>query len=248
MSSNNWEAIKIAYEAGGRSLRDIGSEFGVSEGAIRKKAKAGEWVKPDGTQKPKSTQVRKESSQKSDKVRTTSKLRTDGKSGKAKTNPPEVAKRKGGNPAPVRMFTVGNTAAVKHSAYARRMMLPDDVIEEAQKLTLADDLFRLRAASLMASETIGRLRVELEEEGLSKEERDAIEANIRAAESGLARNTSRIESIEHTMASIAKMHIDANYRVQATEKVVAEVEAIRAGDNTINSTIIHNALPIPGRT
>lgn len=248
MSNNNWEAIKLAYEAGGRSLRDIGAEFGVSEGAIRKKAKAADWVKPEGTQKPKSTQGTQKGTQGKSKVRTTSKLRTDGKNKKQESAIPEKAKRKGGNPAPVRMFTVGNTAAVKHSAYARRMMLPDDVIEEAQKLTLADDLFRLRAASLMASETIGRLRVDLEEEGLSKEERQAIEANIRAAEVGLARNTSRIESIEHTMASIVKMGIDANYRVQATEKVVAEIEAIRAGDNTINSTIVHNALPIPGRS
>lgn len=244
MSNNNWDAIKVAYEAGGRSLRDIGAEFGVSEGAIRKKAKAADWVKPEGTQKPKSTQVRKEGTQKKDKVRTTPKLRTEGKSKKQEAAIPGTAKRKGGNPAPVRMFTVGNTAAVKHSAYARRMMLPDDVIEEAQKLTLADDLFRLRAASLMASETIGRLRVELEEQSLSKEERQAIEANIRAAEAGLARNTSRIESIEHTMASIAKMGIDANYRIQATEKVITEIENLKSGGDVV-ATIVHNSLPIP---
>lgn len=244
MSNNNWDAIKLAYEAGGRSLRDIGAEFGVSEGAIRKKAKASDWVKPEGTQKPKSTQGTQKSTQAKEKVRTTSKLRTEGKKQKQETAIPETAKRKGGNPAPVRMFTVGNTAAVKHSAYARRMMLPDDVIEEAQKLTLADDLFRLRAASLMASETIGRLRVELEEQGLSKEERQAIEANIRAAESGLARNTSRIESIEHTMASIAKMGIDANYRIQATEKVITEIENLKSGGDVV-ATIVHNSLPIP---
>lgn len=244
MSNNNWESIKQAYEAGGRSLRDIGAEFGVSEGAIRKKAKAGYWVKPEGTQNTKSTQVRKESTHKKSEVRTNAKVRTDGKSKKEDPAPAEIPKRKGGNPAPVRMFTVGNTAAVKHSAYARRMMLPDDVIEEAQKLTLADDLFRLRAANLMASETIGRLRVELEEDGISKEERQAIESNLRAAETGLARNTSRIESIEHTMASIAKMGIDANYRVHATEKVIAEVENLKSGGDVV-ATIVHNSLPIP---
>lgn len=39
----DWEAVEREYRAGIRSLRDIGQEFGVSEGAIRKKAKAETW-------------------------------------------------------------------------------------------------------------------------------------------------------------------------------------------------------------
>lgn len=39
----DWEAVEREYRAGIRSLRDIGSEFGCTEGAIRKKAKAEEW-------------------------------------------------------------------------------------------------------------------------------------------------------------------------------------------------------------
>ena len=39
----DWEGVSIHYRAGIRSLRDIGEEFGVSEGAIRKRAKKEEW-------------------------------------------------------------------------------------------------------------------------------------------------------------------------------------------------------------
>lgn len=42
-SQADWEAISRHYRAGCRSLRDIGDEFGVSEGAIRKRAKKEEW-------------------------------------------------------------------------------------------------------------------------------------------------------------------------------------------------------------
>lgn len=39
----DWEAISRHYRAGARSLRDIADEFGVSEGAIRKRAKKEGW-------------------------------------------------------------------------------------------------------------------------------------------------------------------------------------------------------------
>lgn len=39
----DWEGISREYRAGIRSLRDIGNEYGVTEGAIRKRAKAEEW-------------------------------------------------------------------------------------------------------------------------------------------------------------------------------------------------------------
>ena len=39
----DWEAVEREYRVGLRSLRDIGAEFGVSEGAIRKKAKVESW-------------------------------------------------------------------------------------------------------------------------------------------------------------------------------------------------------------
>jgi hypothetical protein len=39
MATPDWEAIESAYRAGVLSLRDIGDKYGVTEGAIRKRAK-----------------------------------------------------------------------------------------------------------------------------------------------------------------------------------------------------------------
>lgn len=41
----DWERIELDYRAGVKSNREIGAEHGVTEGAIRKRAKAQEWVK-----------------------------------------------------------------------------------------------------------------------------------------------------------------------------------------------------------
>ena len=43
MASPDWEAIESAYRAGLMSLREIASQHGISEGAIRKRAKRDEW-------------------------------------------------------------------------------------------------------------------------------------------------------------------------------------------------------------
>jgi len=43
--SVDWEAIQMRYRAGSESLRSIGEFFGVTEGAIRLKAKKGEWTR-----------------------------------------------------------------------------------------------------------------------------------------------------------------------------------------------------------
>jgi hypothetical protein len=67
----DWEAIEREYRAGMLSLREIGRRHGVTEGAIRKKAKAESWkralaakvreevreklVRNDGTQQPRAT-------------------------------------------------------------------------------------------------------------------------------------------------------------------------------------------------
>lgn len=39
----DWESIETSYRAGVLSLRELGKQYSVSEGAIRKKAKAGGW-------------------------------------------------------------------------------------------------------------------------------------------------------------------------------------------------------------
>lgn len=48
----DWIAIEGEYRAGKRSLRDIAAEHGISEGLIRKKAKAGGWLRdPEGAKR-----------------------------------------------------------------------------------------------------------------------------------------------------------------------------------------------------
>lgn len=43
MAKPDWEAIETAYRAGVMSLREIASQHGISEGAIRKRVKRDEW-------------------------------------------------------------------------------------------------------------------------------------------------------------------------------------------------------------
>lgn len=43
MAAPDWEAIESAYRAGLMSLREIASQHGISEGAIRKRAKRDDW-------------------------------------------------------------------------------------------------------------------------------------------------------------------------------------------------------------
>ncbi|MGN9452004.1 terminase small subunit [Klebsiella grimontii] len=62
MATPDWEAIESAYRAGVLSLRDIGEQYGVTEEAIRKRAKKFGWVRKAGTQ------VRKSGTQKAASV------------------------------------------------------------------------------------------------------------------------------------------------------------------------------------
>lgn len=41
----DWERVEADYCAGIKTLREIAAEHGVTEGAVRKRAKAGEWVR-----------------------------------------------------------------------------------------------------------------------------------------------------------------------------------------------------------
>ncbi|EEJ2325126.1 hypothetical protein A4I49_004540, partial [Salmonella enterica subsp. enterica serovar Choleraesuis] len=126
MAKPDWEAIETAYRAGIMSLRDIGALYGVTEGAIRKKAKKLEWVRKN------STQVRKNGTQKNT-VRTTRRPASSGAVHKhsqpetkppADTKPETVRKKVVTNHPP---FQPGNQYALKHGGYARRLLLKDEV-------------------------------------------------------------------------------------------------------------------------
>lgn len=80
------------------------------------------------------------------------------KNGKVKKNQPDTGTRskspetkpiRGSRTAPpTNAFQPGNQNALKHGGYGRRMLLSDAITEDAQMLTLDDELFWLRAASL----------------------------------------------------------------------------------------------------
>ncbi|TXW26866.1 hypothetical protein D4M53_22010 [Klebsiella pneumoniae] len=228
MATPDWEAIESAYRAGVLSLRDIGDKYGVTEGAIRKRAKKFDWVRNSGTQ------VRKNGTQsgtQKGKVRTTEKPVNSGgtqKSAQPKAEPlPETKPIRGmRTDPPTNPFQPGNQQALKHGGYARRLLLKDEVIEDAKALTLEDELFRLRANNLVAAENIGRWLTKLEDaEG--DQERKVLMENISAAEKAMMRNTVRIESIVGTLATVGKIFADTDYRKAATDKVSLEADRLR---------------------
>ncbi|EBU8713755.1 hypothetical protein DL090_13280 [Salmonella enterica subsp. enterica serovar Waycross] len=225
MAKPDWEAIETAYRAGIMSLRDIGALYGVTEGAIRKKAKKLEWVRKN------STQVRKNGTQKNT-VRTTRRPASSGAVQKhsrpesgppADTKPEAVRKKVVTNHPP---FQPGNQYALKHGGYARRLLLKDEVVEDARALTLEDELFRLRANNLMAAENIGRWFTLLED-AEEEQQRKILMDNISAAEKAMMRNTVRIESIVGTLTTVSKIHADTDYRLAATDKVSLEADRLR---------------------
>ncbi|HBW8703485.1 TPA: hypothetical protein MFN02_002365 [Klebsiella pneumoniae] len=228
MAKPDWEAIESAYRAGVLSLRDIGDKYGVTEGAIRKRAKKFDWVRNSGTQ------VRKNGTQsgtQKGKVRTTEKPVNSGgtqKSAQPKAEPlPETKPIRGmRTDPPTNPFQTGNQQALKHGGYARRLLLKDEVIEDAKALTLEDELFRLRANNLVAAENIGRWLTKLDDaEG--DQERKVLMENISAAEKAMMRNTVRIESIVGTLATVGKIFADTDYRKAATDKVSLEADRLR---------------------
>ncbi|MBV0645636.1 hypothetical protein KTO53_15570 [Klebsiella quasipneumoniae] len=176
------------------------------------------------------------------------------KSGKVKKNQPDTGARskspetkpiRGSRTAPpTNAFQPGNQNALKHGGYGRRMLLSDAITEDAQMLTLDDELFWLRAASLTAAENIGRWQTELEI--ADSEQAKDLHDLISQAQKAMHRNTARIESLEYTKAAIIKQRVDAAYREAATEKVELEIDVLKDGDKD-NAIVVHNSLPIPGR-
>ncbi|HBM7720803.1 hypothetical protein [Escherichia coli] len=163
----------------------------------------------------------------------------------AHSKSPETKPIRGSRTAPpTNAFQPGNQNALKHGGYGRRMLLSDAITEDAQMLTLDDELFWLRAASLTAAENIGRWQTELET--ANSEQAKDLHDLISQAQKAMHRNTARIESLEYTKAAIIKQRVDAAYREAATEKVELEIDVLKDGDKD-NAIVVHNSLPIPGR-
>ena len=98
------------------------------------------------------------------------------------------------------------------------MLLSDAITEDAQALTLDDELFWLRAANLTAAENIGRWQTELEI--ADGDTANNLHELISSAQKAMHRNTARIESLEFTKASI-------EHRLASTDKVSLEADRLR---------------------
>ncbi|MGL9721558.1 hypothetical protein [Symbiopectobacterium sp.] len=238
MAKPDWEAIESAYRAGVLSLREIAAQYGngITEGAIRKKAAKLDWVR----NKKSGTQVRKSGTQKNSVRTNQSSVKSgdgekyaEGKGDSPQETKPETVRRKVVTNHP--LFQPGNQLALKHGGYARRLLLSDEVIEDAKALRLEDELFRLRASNLVAAENIGRWMVTLEDTEDPQQKKTLLE-NISAAEKAMMRNTVRIESITGTLATVGKIFADTDYRIAATDKVSLEADRLRrdAGINDGN--------------
>lgn len=236
MNQSDEESLKRDYCAGVMTLREIGQKYGITEGAVRKKARTKKWVRK---------QVRKTGTQNEECVpkkrtsknagKTSSDAALDGAEDGTQTGTqipgflPETKPIRGSRyDPPTNAFTAHNTASLKHGAYARRMLWPDDIIADVPNTELRDELFLLRAANLYAAENIGRWTVQLED--ATPEEQKKLRELIAAAEKGMRLNIASIESIEYSIRN--------NLRVEAaTAKLRAEVQKLTAENQGVTTPL-----------
>ncbi|EMV0393387.1 hypothetical protein AABH71_005530 [Salmonella enterica] len=222
------------------TLEEIGRKYGITEGAVRKKARAKKWVRKkvrkSGTKTAKNVpqnRTKKRTSKNAGK--TSSNAGSEGTDDGTKTGTkipdflPETKPIRGSRyDPPTNAFTAHNTAPLKHGAYARRMLWPDDIIADVPNTELRDELFLLRAANLYAAENIGRWTVQLED--ATPEEQKNLRELIAAAEKGMRLNIASIESIEYSIRN--------NLRVEAaTAKLRAEVQKLTAENQGVTTPL-----------
>jgi len=147
-------------------------------------------------------------------------------------------------------YQVSMPEVIGGSIYSRRMLIPDDLVEDAKSMTLYDELHRLRVANLMAADSIGKYRSKTDD--ASAEEIAALEEAIATVTKTMNMNAVRMESLEKTISYLngdrmipRKIQADIEYRIASTEKVIEEVEAIRNGENGTDPLVVHNMLPMP---
>ncbi|EJA5988861.1 hypothetical protein OD507_005348 [Salmonella enterica] len=236
MNQSDEESLKRDYCAGVMTLRQIGRKYGITEGAVRKKARIRKWVRKQvrksGTQNEECV-PKKRTSKNSDK--TSNDAGFDGTEEGTQTGTqipdflPTAKPRRGSRyDPPTNAFAPHNSLSLKHGAYARRMLWTDDTTADALNIALEDELFRLRAANLTAASTIGRCTAQMED--ASPEKRKELMMLIAAAEKGMMRNTVRMESIEYSIRN--------NLRVEAaTAKLIAETQRLTAENQGVTTPL-----------
>ncbi|HAF5880865.1 TPA: hypothetical protein G8W07_002088 [Salmonella enterica] len=236
MNQSDEESLKRDYCAGVMTLRQIGLKYGITEGAVRKKARIRKWVRKQvrksGTQNEECV-PKKRTSKNSDK--TSNDAGFDGTEEGTQTGTqipdflPTAKPRRGSRyDPPTNAFALHNSLSLKHGAYARRMLWPDDTTADALNIALEDELFRLRAANLTAASTIGQCTAQMED--ASPEKRKELMTLIADAEKGMMRNTVRMESIEYSIRN--------NLRVEAaTAKLRAETQRLTAENQGVTTPL-----------
>lgn len=232
MNQSDEESLKRDYCAGVMTLREIGRKYGITEGAVRKKARTKKWVRK---------QVRKTGTQNEECV---PKKRTSKNAGKVSNGTGSDGKEDGTQTGtqipdflpetkriPGRPFTAHNTESLKHGAYARRLLLSDDVTIDTLNTELKGELFLVRAGNMLAVTNIGKWTAQMED--ATPEEQKNLREQIAAAEKGIMRNIARIESLERSLGALAIMAVtpakivaDTAYKEAVTAKLTAENQGI----------------------
>lgn len=247
MNQSDEESLKRDYCAGVMTLEEIGRKYGITESGVRKKAAIGKWVRKKVRKR--GAKIAKNAPQNRTKNRTkknTGKVSngagSEGAEDGTKTGTkipdflPETKR------IPGRPFTAHNTESLKHGAYARRLLLSDDVTIDSLNTKLSDELFLVRAANMTAVTNIGKWTARIED--ATPEEQKNLREQIAAAEKGIMRNIARIESLERSLATLdimavtpAKIIADTEYRVAAREKVKAETQKLTAENQGVKTPL-----------
>ncbi|HIB1507742.1 TPA: hypothetical protein ACWV5T_002358 [Salmonella enterica subsp. enterica serovar Muenchen] len=234
MNQSDEESLKRDYCAGVMTLEEIGRKYGITEGAVRKKARTKKWVRKkvrkSGTKTVKNVPQNRTSK---NAVKTSNGKGSEGTEEGTKTGTkipdflPETKPIRGSRyDPPTNAFTAHNTASLKHGAYARRRLLSDDVTIDTLNTELQGELFLVRAGNMLAVTEIGKWTAQMED--ATPEEQKNLREQIAAAEKGIMRNIARIESIEFTLRN--------NLRVEAaTAKLRAEVQKLTAENQGVTT-------------
>ncbi|EDW4372113.1 hypothetical protein AAA67_002918 [Salmonella enterica subsp. diarizonae] len=234
MARENWEDRQQQFLAEHARTGISPKDWCEAQGLNYKSAKR--YIKTANSQKKTANQTANQTAN-SQKGKTRNSAQGKAYKGKDKTanksensaNSPETKPRRGSRyDPPTNAFALHNSLSLKHGAYARRMLWPDDTTADALNIALEDELFRLRAANLTAASTIGQCTAQMED--ASPEKRKELMTLIAAAEKGMMRNTVRMESIEYSIRN--------NLRVEAaTAKLRAETQKLTAENQGVTTPL-----------
>lgn len=233
------EALKSDYCAGVLSIQKVADKHGVSKTTLIDWAKKYGWVRKKQVKKNR-PKIRPKNPTKMQNGRMDGRKKNARKtSSDADYEDDDVADDSDENSAnspetkriPGRPFTAHNTASLKHGAYARRLLLSDDVTIDTLNTKLRDELFLVRAGNMLAVTNIGKWTAQMED--ATPEEQKNLREQIAAAEKGIMRNIARIESLERSLGALAIMAVtpakivaDTAYKEAVTAKLTAENQGI----------------------